>query len=158
MGKYYLRCKKIHKKCSKDWYDNNQDKIKKYKNLNKEKYKEYYKQYYITNLEKVKQYNESRKEKVKAIKQIYRKNNREKWYKFLTEINMGFCRECKYAKTMAAIEYHHTDESQKEFSISQFIQKPFSEENTQILSKELEKCVPLCANCHRELHARRDQC
>jgi predicted HNH restriction endonuclease len=58
----------------------------------------------------------------------------------------GKCIICGYNKSEAALEFHHVDPSKKEFGFkSSWI-------NLERLFKELDKCVLVCANCHREIH------
>lgn len=47
------------------------------------------------------------------------------------------------------LDFHHLDGSQKEFLISKMVNMGSSSK----LQAELEKCVVLCANCHRKVHA-----
>ena len=58
----------------------------------------------------------------------------------------GCCEVCGYNKCIAALEFHHLDPSEKEVSIST------TNVAWSIVLAELEKCVLLCANCHREAH------
>ena len=58
----------------------------------------------------------------------------------------GKCEICGYNKNIAALEFHHLNPEEKDFTISS---THHSWEDTQ---KELDKCICLCANCHRELH------
>lgn len=44
------------------------------------------------------------------------------------------------------LDFHHLDPTEKEGNISHLIDSPIK------LEKELEKCIVLCANCHRDLH------
>lgn len=46
------------------------------------------------------------------------------------------------------LDFHHKDPTEKDFTISQHRNK--SKEN---LLKEIEKCVCVCSNCHRKIHA-----
>lgn len=46
------------------------------------------------------------------------------------------------------LDFHHIDPNEKDFTISKHRSK--SKEN---LMKEIEKCVCVCANCHRKIHA-----
>jgi hypothetical protein len=60
----------------------------------------------------------------------------------------GRCQRCGYDRCQEALEFHHLTSSQKEFGIS-------SRGYTRSWSKiqaELDKCMLLCANCHREIH------
>jgi hypothetical protein len=57
---------------------------------------------------------------------------------------------CGYDKCIEALEFHHLNESDKEFGLSE---KGYAR-SWQRVEKELKKCVLLCANCHRELHAK----
>jgi hypothetical protein len=59
----------------------------------------------------------------------------------------GKCEICGYNKNLSALEFHHKNPDGKDFSIGN--SKTIILEN---LKSELDKCVLLCANCHRELH------
>lgn len=48
---------------------------------------------------------------------------------------------------ICCIDFHHTDPNEKEFGIAESMYRSW----TKIVA-ELEKCIPLCANCHRKLH------
>lgn len=60
----------------------------------------------------------------------------------------GKCSVCGYNKCIDALEFHHKDTTQKDFGISS---SGFSKAWSKI-QKELDKCVLLCSNCHREVH------
>lgn len=59
----------------------------------------------------------------------------------------GKCERCGYDKYIGALEFHHLDPTQKDptglraYKLSR-------------LFAEVDKCMLLCANCHREEHAR----
>lgn len=57
------------------------------------------------------------------------------------------CAKCKENR-IYLMEFHHKNPSEKENTIAHMI-KSSSEEK---LINELNKCVVLCANCHREFH------
>lgn len=59
----------------------------------------------------------------------------------------GKCELCGYSRCLAALDFHHTDPAKKKFSISQLRHCEFS-----FLKDEVDKCILLCANCHREMH------
>lgn len=60
----------------------------------------------------------------------------------------GKCIVCGYSLCIEALEVHHVDPQNKSFTISGNHARSLSS-----VKKELDKCVLLCANCHRELHA-----
>lgn len=59
------------------------------------------------------------------------------------------CQICGYSKHPGALELHHIDPKQKSFGIGQ---KGYTRAWEKVKS-ELDKCVLLCANCHREVGA-----
>ena len=61
----------------------------------------------------------------------------------------GKCCKCGYNKCIKALEFHHLNPTQKEFALS----KQGHTRSWEKIKIELDKCVLLCANCHRELHA-----
>lgn len=65
------------------------------------------------------------------------------------EYKGGKCLRCGYSDTsfVAVFDFHHLDPKQKDFSISN------SSKSWEKISKELDKCILLCANCHRIEHS-----
>jgi hypothetical protein len=61
------------------------------------------------------------------------------------EYKGGKCSGCGYNKCPAALEFHHVDPDKKEAGISFF--RGWLKQKA-----ELDKCILLCANCHRETH------
>ena len=59
----------------------------------------------------------------------------------------GKCENCGYDKYRGALEFHHKDPTQKDPA-------GLRKYNRTKLFAELDKCVLLCANCHREEHAK----
>jgi 5-methylcytosine-specific restriction endonuclease McrA len=59
----------------------------------------------------------------------------------------GKCSICGYDKCIDALEFHHLSKD-KEFSIS----KDGLTRSWKRVKKEIQKCILLCANCHREVH------
>ena len=45
------------------------------------------------------------------------------------------------------LDFHHRDKQEKEFTIGQFKKGSFD-----AIQSEIDKCVVLCSNCHREFH------
>lgn len=58
----------------------------------------------------------------------------------------GKCSKCGYNKCLAALDFHHVDPSTKD---KDYVNSRMSFDKLKI---ELDKCVLLCANCHREEH------
>ena len=56
------------------------------------------------------------------------------------------CKKCGCNK-FYLIDFHHINPQEKEYTISDNTHAKF-----ETLLKEIEKCIPLCANCHREFH------
>ena len=58
----------------------------------------------------------------------------------------GKCIRCGYDKCIKALEFHHIDPSQKDFTISN--------DHFKLLEaiEESKKCILICSNCHKELH------
>ena len=66
------------------------------------------------------------------------------------EYKGGCCEKCGYKKCVEALEFHHKDPTEKDFGIA-------ADGKTRSFDKikvELDKCLLLCANCHREEHVR----
>jgi len=73
---------------------------------------------------------------------------REKLKEKAVEYKGSCCEKCGYSKCISALEFHHLDPAQKDFGISAY-------GHTYAWKKiklELDKCILICANCHREAH------
>lgn len=62
----------------------------------------------------------------------------------------GACQGCGYDTCHAALEMHHIDPKQKDFGFGKVTANPKA---WPLIVAELAKCVLVCANCHREIHA-----
>jgi 5-methylcytosine-specific restriction endonuclease McrA len=60
----------------------------------------------------------------------------------------GKCARCGYNKYPEVLEFHHLNPKEKDFSISE---KGYSRSWDKV-KLEIEKCLLICANCHRETH------
>lgn len=86
------------------------------------------------------------KDKIRRSAWESRKQNRD----FLVELKTnGCCNKCGF-KHPAVLDFHHLNPSDKEMNISDAIRRHGW--GRKRLLKELEKCILLCANCHRILH------
>lgn len=74
---------------------------------------------------------------------------RKKLKLMLIEYKGGKCICCGYKKFAGAFDLHHIDGSTKEFGLStRGVTRSWEK-----IKKEADKCVLVCANCHREIHA-----
>lgn len=60
----------------------------------------------------------------------------------------GGCVRCTEADP-ACLDFHHVNADEKEMTVSSMISYGYSKER---LLDEIEKCVVICANCHRKQH------
>lgn len=83
-------------------------------------------------------------------KDIYarKKLRRHAMKKDIVSIMGGKCSKCGYNKCITALEFHH-EEGEKDSCLTDMIKNC----SKQKVLKEIEKCVLLCANCHRETHS-----
>ncbi len=58
----------------------------------------------------------------------------------------GACARCGYNKSVRALDFHHLDGKLKIFNISQC-----NTATWKTVQAELDKCILLCGNCHREI-------
>ena len=66
------------------------------------------------------------------------------------EIKQNFaCAKCGYNEYPTALDFHHIDPSQKDTTVARMLSNNYTLDKT---LKEIEKCVCLCANCHRVFH------
>lgn len=58
------------------------------------------------------------------------------------------CQKCG-EKRSYVLDFHHIDPSTKKFSIARMTS---NNNHMAEIEQEMEKCIVLCANCHREFH------
>lgn len=61
------------------------------------------------------------------------------------------CKICGYSKYIGALDFHHLDPNKKDIKFSRFGRTSW-DNNKDKLTQELDKCILLCSNCHREVH------
>lgn len=86
---------------------------------------------------------EKRKRNLEAVKR-----RRKEIKRLSVEYKGGKCEKCGYDKCIGALEFHHIDPTKKDFGIAEK-GRTMSWERTKL---ELDKCIMVCANCHREIH------
>lgn len=62
----------------------------------------------------------------------------------------GCCSHCGYDAHPSALEFHHVNATNKDFTISSVSNKSWVS-----IKEELLKCILLCSNCHRIEHGER---
>lgn len=89
------------------------------------------------------QYKRNPKSNIEAVSKRRRK---------LKEMSLEYmgskCKICGYNKCVAALEFHHLDPTKKDFGIA----TSGTTKSWERIKKELDKCICVCANCHREIH------
>ena len=79
------------------------------------------------------------------------KNSRQRLKARLVYIMGEKCCICGYNKCVTALEFHHINPQEKEFTLSTNANIGFEK-----AKEEIKKCILVCANCHREIHAKGD--
>lgn len=99
--------------------------------------------------------NECRKKSIsEELKEFYtqptkKQSKRSDLKKQLVDLLGGKCHYCGYSKSISALSFHHKIPTEKEFKISAglSLKKDITE-----LTKEVQKCILVCSNCHCEIH------
>ena len=63
------------------------------------------------------------------------------------EYKGGKCQVCGYYKYQGALDLHHVNPSEKKFGLGD---KGYTR-SWEVVKAELDKCILVCANCHREI-------
>ena len=105
--------------------------------VRKAKHAEYSRKHYLGNYAKQREKINARRQKV-----------RTEWNTYKASLK---CSKCGFAHP-AALDFHHTDPSQKEHSVANLI----SDGRFKKAYEEIKKCIVLCACCHRILHYEED--
>lgn len=59
------------------------------------------------------------------------------------------CAKCGYSEYAVALDFHHLDPSQKDTTVARMVANNYRLDKT---LQEIDKCICLCANCHRIFH------
>jgi len=106
----------------------------KWKDKQKEYHKAYHKIWYEKNKQKVIDSKNERRDEIK------------KWFlEYKTTLK---CAKCGFSHP-GALDFHHENREDKERNIVEMVTAGYAIESIQ---KEIEKCIPLCSNCHRIHH------
>ena len=61
----------------------------------------------------------------------------------------GKCAFCGYERDITALDFHHKEPDKKEFGLSaRGLTRSWDK-----IRQELDKCLLVCTNCHREIHS-----
>jgi len=174
--------KEEKRKYLKEWRENNKDYLKEWRENNKDKLSEYAKEYSQTPRGKIakkkaaKKFRQSPKGKaarkkydqsLKAIttrkkydqspkRKANQKKSQKKSIKKYTNIIYELKNEKKCAKCgcgfddcLSILEFHHINTKAKLFNINM---RDVLGKSPEQIQEEVNKCILLCANCHKELH------
>ena len=92
----------------------------------------------------VRRYRDRRDYLIKAVRK-----RRKRVRQMAVDYKGGKCQLCGHIKCTEALEFHHVRSAGKDFAISG---KGYTRSWKRI-KDELDKCILLCANCHREVHS-----
>ena len=75
-----------------------------------------------------------------------RKQKKKDWFwEYKKQFSCSICGE----RHRACLEFHHLQNADKTKAVSQMVSDGFSIKK---IIAEIEKCMPLCSNCHRKVH------
>lgn len=119
----------------------------------KEYEKTYKREYRLKNIERIKErqkkvYLTDRANQIKRLKEY-----KIIWMNIIENQLELKCTQCGFSHP-DALDFHHLNPDEKENAISVLKLKSPTEVNISKFKQELSKCVVLCANCHRILHAK----
>ena len=135
-----------------EYYKKNKDKhidnMKRYKKENADDFQQYQQTYH-----KKKYYNNKENIDVELLREEWR----EQKLKIIKERRIFIneykstctCQKCGDTRPYV-LDFHHLDGNDKDYLVSQMQYSTYSKER---IIKEMEKCVILCSNCHRKVHA-----
>ena len=74
-------------------------------------------------------------------------NNRRKIKERAILYKGGCCEICGYNKCIGALDFHHLDSNEKDIDYTKLKNRSWER-----LKNEIDKCMLVCSNCHREIH------
>lgn len=91
-------------------------------------------------------YYEKNKQKVKEYTLERKRNGYQQLREYKADCGCALCDE----KEAICLDFHHIKSEEKEHSISNMVADGKSMSK---IMKEIEKCVVVCSNCHKKIHA-----
>lgn len=102
--------------------------------------------------------NSKRRYCIICTKELWKKSNQNKIQKIKDlisnfRIKLGNkCQKCNEGRSHI-LDFHHIDPSKKEFDIPTMLRYyGFGNKNIKLIEEEVNKCILLCSNCHRDFH------
>lgn len=80
----------------------------------------------------------------------YKAKHRQQIVDFVVDYKKTHCCESCGESRFICLDFHHRDRNKKSFAISEAVQNHRGLARIKI---EISKCMVICANCHRVLHA-----
>jgi hypothetical protein len=134
--KEIILCRPCRKDYMKMWF-------KKHPNY----WHEYYKKKPRKNTE---QYYANNKEKVKHYATVRYYKNKKHMEEIMNDLKINGCSICGYNNCTYSLEFHHVIPEDKNKKIKLTMNGLFRYNDMDIIN-ELNKCILLCSNCHREI-------
>ena len=82
------------------------------------------------------------------------KKHLKKRRKIMNHLKENGCAICGYNDCVDALDFHHTNPKDREFNVK----VGSLNKNEELIVNELNKCILLCSNCHREIHSKEGWC
>ena len=146
--KYYeAHCERVRERKRK-YYEAHRERVR-------ERKQKYYKAHRERLLEAARKYHERNRDRMAEYFRKRHEARRAAWDAFFRAEGRTQCLACGYSEDFRNIHEHHVA-FPKLFAPSEFTtRRPYTPENADELRGELEKCIPLCAYCHRAYHGKK---
>lgn len=89
------------------------------------------------------------KEKQKEASRLSAAKSRARRQEIVNAVKSAGCAVCGESE-FVCLDMHHLDPIAKEYAVSRLVN---GKATIELILEELAKCVVLCSNCHRKLHA-----
>lgn len=158
-----MKTKEEIKKRKHEYYLKNKERFlaynRKRRELNSEAMKNYSRKYYNENKDKWKEYNDVSKSEEKKEKRLdcirrLKRNYGQSHKRELILRKGGKCQLCGISyngKNAPIFDFHHINPEEKDFNISTRLR--YNSYIPQELYSEIDKCILVCSNCHRQIHS-----
>lgn len=92
----------------------------------------------------------TRRSECKECHSLFMKNKYQQKRETIGEIKSQLsCKKCGYNEYPVALDFHHIDPTQKDATVARMLANNYELNRT---LQEIDKCICLCANCHRVFH------